>query len=849
MTLLILLLLVMAGLFHWLGRQGLYFNGITLWPLSAERLRLERPGCDPITATALRLESGSPLLLFADQIHIPLCDSEPGEPLSIPALPAFRLQVRQLHYGQQPPLALALSQELGRFDFSLRQEGDSLNGQWHSRDGQWLLDGSLTPGRFEPRLQGALALEGSGLWRLGGTWQGQLTVKSQAFGSAELQGPFKLGLKAENGAWQAQLSLPQPWPLGQQLILQAGPLAHARGQGQALQELQAEALIASPWSQARLSLRSQEPAARSGSGQLTLEGELSGQGRFQWQGRELLLEELALAYEQFRAHLVHAVSLPLDASGQVPLPLTIAADQFGGHLEQGLLSWQARQWQLDGVLALSGQQQGVSLEARLPIRLAPQHYLLRPWQAKLIGPELELELDGQEQDINPDAPELGFELAGRYRHWPLRGHARGLWQEGAAQGQLALSTGPLLDRGGEASFQGDWQWRDEVLALAAGSRLTLNRGLKEQLLVERVQARLEAPLTLDRQGLHGQVLLEGRGLVLPQWRLPRYRSELTLDGTDFAWRLQVPDWATALTGQGQWRQGRIDGDYEIKTELVPAISQGLPVVVGGGSLGSSGRYHWSAEDWSLAGELVLERVEGFVAASQFRGLDGRFDFSAGPRGERLHSRGPVSLDSLDPGIPLGGIRAAVRYENDALSLTELDGSLLSGRFSAPRLDWPAAQVQEVRFTGLALADIVALQSEPVLSLDGKLDGTLPVLLGRDSLAVVDGHLVNSTPVRMALKDSEAMASLSASNVGAQVAFDSLGRLDIDTLEARLDMADDGQATLKVNVRGQNPDKNNLPVILNYRHEENLRQLLRSLRIGEDLAAELEQRVKQARDKP
>jgi hypothetical protein len=49
------------------------------------------------------------------------------------------------------------------------------------------------------------------------------------------------------------------------------------------------------------------------------------------------------------------------------------------------------------------------------------------------------------------------------------------------------------------------------------------------------------------------------------------------------------------------------------------------------------------------------------------------------------------------------------------------------------------------------------------------------------------------------------------------------------------MARDGWLDGRVTIEGVNPERDNLPVVFNYTHRENMLDLLRSLRIGDEVS--------------
>lgn len=162
---------------------------------------------------------------------------------------------------------------------------------------------------------------------------------------------------------------------------------------------------------------------------------------------------------------------------------------------------------------------------------------------------------------------------------------------------------------------------------------------------------------------------------------------------------------------------------------------------------------------------------------------------------------------------------------------------------APALQWPSPQYQMVTVSRINLAEVAALQNDPnpTVQLAGRVGGNLPLQLMKDSLTLQGGLMRNEGPLSLKVSPSAGVSAMSQSNRAAQLAFDTLSNLAIHDLQARLNMKPDGWLDAAVTIKGQNPQQNNQPVVLNYTHRENVFELLRSLRIGDEISRRLLER--------
>ena len=94
-------------------------------------------------------------------------------------------------------------------------------------------------------------------------------------------------------------------------------------------------------------------------------------------------------------------------------------------------------------------------------------------------------------------------------------------------------------------------------------------------------------------------------------------------------------------------------------------------------------------------------------------------------------------------------------------------------------------------------------------------------------------------------DKDMADAIGSNNLATGAAIDWLRYMEINRSHARVDLDNLGELTLSARIDGINPQKNaKREVILNYRHQENVFQLWRSLRFGDNLQEWLEQALSQ-----
>ncbi|MCE9773712.1 YdbH domain-containing protein [Shewanella algae] len=169
------------------------------------------------------------------------------------------------------------------------------------------------------------------------------------------------------------------------------------------------------------------------------------------------------------------------------------------------------------------------------------------------------------------------------------------------------------------------------------------------------------------------------------------------------------------------------------------------------------------------------------------------------------------------------------------------GELLKGQMLLPsfslRLNAPSNAYLVLQ--GLSLEELLAIQPQEGIYADGIFDGVLPVFITNGQVSVKGGRLAARAPGGLIkVGNNPAVAQMRAGQPYLDFAFPTLEHLQYSTLASTYDMAPDGEAWLKVEVKGK-AEGIERPIHLNYSHEENMLQLLRSLTIGDKLQTQIE----------
>lgn len=835
------LLAVRLSGWHWQGPG--WRGGPTL-----EAVWREQDGCRPLEAHGLRLTALRPLRLRIDTLGINACPERGGTSslTDIPSLPALDVTVWAVQYRDLPPVMVKLTQRDGVWRGRAEFRDSRLSAEYRQASGRWRLSGTLQGGHLNQRLAGVVRVQGDGRW-LPGDWTdsahfaGELVLLGRNLGleTAGPRGDVTVRGHWRGDNWRLRARLDQPLAVGGGWVLSPGQDLQAHGEGMALAQATGRLVANGPLGRAALSLRSDAARLGEGRGRVSLSRGLSGGIDFHWRdGRLTILPfEVGGLADGLSVRLREPVTAPLSMHGEAAVPLSLNWKALTLSTTKSELAWRPNDLQWRGALTLSGHWQGFRVSGGWRGDAGPTGVHGEPATVRLRSPQLKMTARLPVAGLRPPNWPFTASVEGRYQGMPFQGVLTGSLEQGVwtgrveATGDRFYSLLPVSGQGGRVTAEGRWRW-DQSLTLLAGSRLTVGRTVSGTRLVKPVELRVNQPLVWGGDGVTGALAVQARGLVTERWTLPPVTGMVRFKGPAFDADLAVARWGTLLSVSGRRTAAGFAGRLHGRSPLAPPMSRGLPFTTQDGELVLDGRWRWH-DALRMAGTLRADALSLDWGSIQARGLSG--DLSVDWRQDEapeISSIGPLTLSSLDVGVPVTDLRMTLDTDLNKWRFAEISARVLGGEVRAPQLVWPSSDWQPVVLAGIELNQLAALQGEAVVSLTGEVGGYIPLRLARDSVAVRDGRLANETPLSVALLPAAGVRAMADSNRAVSLALQALNPLLVQRFSAQVDMAADGWLHAVVHLRGTNPQRNGLPVIINYSHKENVLELLRSLRIGE-----------------
>ncbi|HBT4795107.1 TPA: hypothetical protein MB349_004931, partial [Klebsiella quasipneumoniae subsp. similipneumoniae] len=233
--------------------------------------------------------------------------------------------------------------------------------------------------------------------------------------------------------------------------------------------------------------------------------------------------------------------------------------------------------------------------------------------------------------------------------------------------------------------------------------------------------------------------------------------------------------------------------------------------------------------------------------NQINGVDFVLPFRFSDGHWQLGTRRPVSLriGEIVNQVTARNLTADLQgtwpwSEANPLQLSDVSVDLLGGKLTLLQLRMPQRDPALIRLQHISSSELTSAVKVKQFAMSGAVSGALPLWLENNQWIIHDGWLRNDGPMTLRL-DKDTADALVADNVSAGAAINWLRYMEISRSSTQINLNNLGVLTLKAAINGTSRvDGKSSTVHLNYAHEENIFDLWRSLRFGDNLQAWLEQ---------
>lgn len=448
---------------------------------------------------------------------------------------------------------------------------------------------------------------------------------------------------------------------------------------------------------------------------------------------------------------------------------------------------------------------------------------------------------------------------GRFR-LHLDGRASDFWPDSGRWNWRYWGEGVMAPLSAKWDVKGTGSWHDTLISLD-----TLNTGFDQlaygMLQVDKPRLTLTAPVRWQRDVAQpafngGFALRSGQTRFSYGGWLPPSELRFDAKGRDpghFLWRGQLTaEDIGPLRVHGRWDGERLRGEAwwpaQSLSVFQPLLSSDLKMRIQSGELRAQMAFSAAGgQGFEAGGFWAVKQGSVWMPDSEINGIDFTLPFRLKDHQWQLGRRGPVSLRiaEVKNQFALQNITADLQghypwQERQPLTLSNVNLDLLGGHVSMPGLRLPQHQPARISLRDIDLSRLVTALKPKQFAMSGKVNGELPLWVNNPHWLIEKGWIANSGPLTFRM-DKDMADAIVSNNVAAGAAMDWLRYMEIARSWATLDLDNFGNLILQSEVKGTSQFSNRRQSVnLNYRHQENLFQLWRSLRFGDNLQSWVEQ---------
>jgi hypothetical protein len=211
------------------------------------------------------------------------------------------------------------------------------------------------------------------------------------------------------------------------------------------------------------------------------------------------------------------------------------------------------------------------------------------------------------------------------------------------------------------------------------------------------------------------------------------------------------------------------------------------------------------------------------------------DIQLDPKKDLAIRSASLNIGTIDLGIKISNLKSRFSYSGSIMKLAETTGQILGGTISVvpTEINFAAAGKRDlvISVNEIEIAEILALYPSERVHGVGKIAATIPLTIGENGYSIRGGKLesVGGGRFKAILGDVKDSGDLS-------IAAQALRDMHFDSLSGSIDLTESGDLAIALQITGKNPEMNNgQPLNVNLKVEENLRALLKTLRITDNIA--------------
>lgn len=454
----------------------------------------------------------------------------------------------------------------------------------------------------------------------------------------------------------------------------------------------------------------------------------------------------------------------------------------------------------------------------------------------------------------------------------LNGKSQKFWPD---QGQWDFNywgNGKLPPLAGQWDMSGKGRWNNNLITLTSLSTgfNRLHYGLID---VDAPRLTLEEPLTwrrpvppryldqLPAQPLQfgGAIKLVAKKIALENGGyLPPSELQLLLSGTD-PQSFNVRGMLDArpigpIRLSGRWDGQRLRGEgwwpKQQLTAFQPLLTPDFGIKLREGSFYAQTAFSMArGQGFVAGGHWVVKDGGMWLPDGDLSGLDFSLSYRLKNQIWTLGVKEPVMLRIREVNnlAKLENITADLQgsypwTEASPLTLSNLGVDMLRGHVGMSALRMPQHDAAVLKLDKINLSELFTVLKPKQLAMSGNVSGELPLYVNDPKWIIRNGWIKNDGWLTLRL-DPQFADAMASGNIANRLVIEWIRYMEIREMQAKVNLDNLGELTMASHVMGANTsEKQDREVILNYTHQENIYQLWRSLRFGDNLQEWLQQQI-------
>lgn len=450
-----------------------------------------------------------------------------------------------------------------------------------------------------------------------------------------------------------------------------------------------------------------------------------------------------------------------------------------------------------------------------------------------------------------------------HRYWGkyklhLDGRAQDFWLDQGHWEWNFWGNGDMPPLKAKWDMSGRGEWNESLINLQSLST-GFNQLIYGRVKVDKPRLTLSSPLSWYRSQGHYEAGWQVRankvtfdsGSYLPPTTLNI--NFFGRDPANFQWKGNLStDKIGPINLRGRWDGERIRGEawWPEQSLLVfqTLLAPDLGFKIRSGKLYAQAAFSISEEQGVEAGGHWVVKDGGmWLKDGELSGLDFIMSYRLKDHVWQLGAKSPVQLrikrlnNLFDMSNITADLQGSYPYnDRNPLRLTNVGIDMLKGHVGMKELRVPQKDPAILTVKSIDLSELFTILKPKQFTMSGRVDGELPLYLNHPEWLVRNGWIENNKSLTLRL-DQDMVQAIRDDNMVTGDIMDWLRYMEISRSRADVNLSNLGLLTMDAQIKGFNPTKSEQrPIVLNYHHEEDIFQLWRSLRFGDNLQDNLQQ---------